>query len=1096
MSSSSIKVAIRCRPLLGQERPTGGLDIQNRRILLDSKTYDPDYTFPPTATQDDVFHACRPILQCVKEGMNGTIMVYGQTGTGKTYTMLGNEETEQGLVHRVVAEMLDYVQHKTMDGSQCALTLSMIEIYNERLTDMLSPNGEEEVTLISGFPRFTHKATLCRVSDAIETIRRGLAWRHTAATLMNERSSRSHVVFIFDLEEYNAFTDQTDVAHLFMIDLAGSESLKKSQASGVAAGEAGKINKSLLALKSVFLALSNTNEATRPSHVPYRDSKLTELLQDSIGGTARTLLIACISSVGRDIEETKSTLLYAVKARSIRNAANTEKEKLLVRLRSMEVENQKLRNRLQERVGERGGYYVTKEEHDQTQEMEESYGKMKEAVEQLMQDRQSSDARQHIWESQVKVLHALLEDKAAELQGFKEIYYEALQRFENQAATLQRIVRGGVGEAKEAVQLSFAGNYARLHTWRTELLNALEEPLPTATSVLAEDKAEEDAQLPPPLSQHQPTPQEEREQTTEPSFLNERYSTPPPALPPVQTPTTTTAAAAAVASVGRGTRSLTPPISPMRNGSSNNVSHGQAVSSSASSAVVTIATTAAGTASLGGRMLGASRSARGSTASSMQRVSAASASTSPTRRGARPRLGSAATSANASRRATQTSPSLVACHHPPLLPMAPPAPLPLPTTGTPVISKDQHATEEGEEGCSDAVVVVEAAGQLHPGGGAPPSTLSPPQLPLAISGESSKLPPWSAMLAHHDAKCMRTVRRLNDAVVAMLEECLHAFEQYKSQAEQTEERRRRGLEDVCYRLRSELESHLTQLQRVDAAGERDIRAARGTLGDQLQLRLRLRPTADAAPFQQTLRNACAEVVRHATHAFPHPSTPAQAEAAMDAVVTHVQRCSAGFAVQSLDPLASSAVGLHTSFVGPPATASSSSASSPLVGRAAASSSVGSPVLLDRIAMPRLSPPLPSTGTGAAAGSGQQVARSSAPPAASKDEVGEDENETFALRSSSSPTRDTRSTTVPAMASSLSSCTASQMQRGSARASSLRSSVALSTLPVNGAASRSIGSRRGDEGSLVGRGKRTRSNASSQRGDGSSRRTTASHRALR
>lgn len=1096
MSSSSIKVAVRCRPLLGQERPTGGLDIQNRRILLDSKTYDPDYTFSPTASQEDVFHACRPILQCVKEGMNGTIMVYGQTGTGKTYTMLGNEEAEQGLVHKVVAEMLDYVQQKTMDGAQCALTLSMIEIYNERLTDMLSPNGEEEVTLISGFPRFTHKATLCRVSDAIETIQRGLAWRHTAATLMNERSSRSHVVFIFDLEEYNSFTDQTDVAHLFMIDLAGSESLKKSQASGVAAGEAGKINKSLLALKSVFLALSNTNEATRPSHVPYRDSKLTELLQDSIGGTARTLMIACISSVGRDIEETKSTLLYAVKARSIRNAANTEKEKLLVRLRSMEVENQKLRNRLQERVNERGGYYITKEEHEQTQEMEESYGKMKEAVEQLMQDRQNSDARQHIWESQVKVLRTLLDDKATELQNFKEIYYEALRRFENQAATLQRMVRGGVGAAKDAVQLSFADNYARLHAWRTELLNALEEPLPTSMPVVPDEQRHEENKL----------PQPQQESTVNITTTSERCATPPP-LASAQS--SIQAALAGASAASRKMHSITPPVSPVRNengspsGTINNNSStahtGTYAVPSSSAPSLSASTTAPG--AVAGRAAGSSRSARGSTASSsLQRVSSiTSATVSPTRRGGRSRLGGAApTSASTSRRATQTSPSLAACHPPLFLPMAPPATLP-PSGAAAVAAKDPHVNQEEEEEEEDHTgQVVEAQDPLHPsaGGATAPLHVSPTRLLPSSSSSSPQpaptQPSWSVLLAQHDAQCMRTVHRLNNAVLAMLEECLRAFEDYRSRAEHTEDTRRQGLEDVCRRLRSDFEAHLTQLQRIDAASQRDLRDARRSFSDQLQLARQLRPTAETAPFQQALRCACTEVVRHATHAFPHPSTPAAAEAAMDAVVVSVQRCSAAFSVQALDPLASSSVALNASVGNAVATSSSSSPSSPLpLRKAATTGSMSGPVTQELAVapMPRLSPPLYAEAI--ASSRGQEAVREDEEGAVAEEEQ-EEEEHVSAL--SSSPVRETRFTTV--------SRTFSQQQQqqqqplASARASSLRSSAALSTVPVNRVTSRAMDSRRGGLGSQVERCKRTRSNASSPRGEGASRRTTTMHRALR
>lgn len=480
---SSIKVAVRCRPLFDGERAASGLDVQNRRILLDSKTYDPDYTFPPSSNQDDIFQICKPVLDVVKEGgLNGTIMVYGQTGTGKTYTMLGNDGQDNGLVHKVIQSMLEHVQAKSSEGAECALTLSMVEIYNERLTDMLSVNGSEEVTLINGFPRFTNKVTLCRIEDANKAVNQGLSWRHTAATAMNEHSSRSHVVFIVDYEEVNAYTNETDVSHLFLVDLAGSESLKKSQAVGTVAGEAGKINKSLLALKSVFLALSNTNEASRPSHVPYRDSRLTELLQDSIGGTARTLMIACISAVGRDIEETKSTLTYAVKARSIRNATNSEREKLLIRLRSLEVENQRLRNRLEDRVTERGSYTIGKEEHQRYQQLEEDVEQLRQAVSELVKDNQAIRAREHIAESRRKALEIVIEEKDAEVERYRLVYQEALKKFELQARSLQRAVQLTVGEAKETAERLSQAQYSQLEEWRKAVEEAADQTLKPLTS--------------------------------------------------------------------------------------------------------------------------------------------------------------------------------------------------------------------------------------------------------------------------------------------------------------------------------------------------------------------------------------------------------------------------------------------------------------------------------------------------------------------------------------------------------------------------------------------------------------------------------------
>lgn len=484
---SNIKVAVRCRPLFDGERPLNGLDVQSRRILLDSKVYDPDFTFGPTSTQDDVFQVCHPILEAVKEGgLNGTIMVYGQTGTGKTFTMLGaGGGKDNGVAHKVIADMLDYVTTKNLSGSQCSLVMSMIEIYNERLTDMLSPQGNEEVTLINGFPRFTKKVVICSMEDANKTVAQGLSWRKTAPTMMNDRSSRSHVVFIIDVEEVNSYTQEAEVRHLFLVDLAGSESLKKSQAVGSVAGETGKINKSLLALKSVFLALSSTNEGNRPSHVPYRDSRLTELLQDSIGGGARTIMIACISSVGRDMEETKSTLMYAVKARSIRNAANTEREKLLVRLRSLETENQRLRNRLEDRITERGGYMVTKDEHQHYQELEEEVGKLRDSVAVMVKESQTSSARQHVTESKTKMLEMAVEEKEAEMLQMRQVYQEAMRRFDMHANQLQRVVRDGVQKAQETAEQLCVEQHSKVEAWRKSWEEATDEPPPSAIDLMA-----------------------------------------------------------------------------------------------------------------------------------------------------------------------------------------------------------------------------------------------------------------------------------------------------------------------------------------------------------------------------------------------------------------------------------------------------------------------------------------------------------------------------------------------------------------------------------------------------------------------------------
>lgn len=449
---SSIKVCVRVRPLSDarKEKWAAGFDIHGRRLTLGTKTYDPDVTLRAESTQDDVFGYALPILDAVKDGNNGTILVYGQTGTGKTHTMIGGDGQFDGITIKAIEYLLDYVRDETLRGKQVALALSVLEIYNERITDMLSDNAAE-ILLVNGFPRHTTSATLSSLDEAVATVQRALHGRHVSETAMNDRSSRSHVIFMLDLIEKTETS--TDISHLFLVDLAGSESIKKSQVVGKAALEAGMINKSLLALKNVILTLSsstNQDPAAR-GHVPYRDSRLTELLQDSIGGTARTMFIACVSPNGRDIDETKSTLDYATKARSIRNVSNTERDKLQIKCRGLEMEVLKLKNRL-ERQAERGGYTVTKDEHDQILADAEQLKELKDSVALLQRDNKEAKAHTQVTNSQIAIFRESMLAKDAELQQCKAALAGAVQHMHIAAASLDATLTRCVDAAKGAVE--------------------------------------------------------------------------------------------------------------------------------------------------------------------------------------------------------------------------------------------------------------------------------------------------------------------------------------------------------------------------------------------------------------------------------------------------------------------------------------------------------------------------------------------------------------------------------------------------------------------------------------------------------------------
>ena len=438
--ASTIKVAVRLRPLDENkgEKWAQGMEIRGRRIILGSRTFDPDATLNTESNQNDVYDQCAPIVESVKNGSNGTILVYGQTGTGKTYTMLGDpKQGTQGVAYRSIDALLAYVTDKVMTGGRCALSLSMLEIYNERITDMLSAD-QSEVVLFGGFPHSASKIPLASMSAAMSSIGKGLSYRHVSPTAMNERSSRSHVILILHLEEQPEGMEQADISRLFLVDLAGSESLKKSQASGKAVGEAGAINKSLLALKSVVLALSSSGGDGVRAHIPYRDSRLTEMLQDSIGGSARTMFIACISPVGRDVEETKSTLDYASKARTIRNVSNTEKDKMAIRVRSLEVELQKCRNQLFDKIGDRGGVWVSKEEHERFLGLAEELATARTDIATLTRMYEQSQARTSVSDSQVAIYKEAVVVLERDLEAARRSQGGALERLERTTMSLQK----------------------------------------------------------------------------------------------------------------------------------------------------------------------------------------------------------------------------------------------------------------------------------------------------------------------------------------------------------------------------------------------------------------------------------------------------------------------------------------------------------------------------------------------------------------------------------------------------------------------------------------------------------------------------------
>lgn len=296
------------------------------------KTYNFDNVFGPEADQGMVYQAVvSPVLNEVLSGYNCTIFAYGQTGTGKTHTMegdltsnLGTYSSEAGIIPRTLYRLFHQLE---LSNNEYAVHASFVELYNEELRDLLSADLPAPLTT-GGLKVYDDKARgvviqgledtpMRDAAHGLELLRRGSHKRQIAATRCNENSSRSHSVFTLTVhtkETTSKGEDVLRVGKLNLVDLAGSENIGRSGAENKRAREAGMINQSLLTLGRVINAL-----VEKSSHVPYRESKLTRLLQESLGGRTKTCIIATVSAEKSNLEETMSTLDYALRAKSIRN---------------------------------------------------------------------------------------------------------------------------------------------------------------------------------------------------------------------------------------------------------------------------------------------------------------------------------------------------------------------------------------------------------------------------------------------------------------------------------------------------------------------------------------------------------------------------------------------------------------------------------------------------------------------------------------------------------------------------------------------------------------------------------------------------------
>ncbi|KAE9598230.1 putative minus-end-directed kinesin ATPase [Lupinus albus] len=339
----SIRVYCRVRPFFpGQQNHLSTVEnIEGGTITVSipskngkgRKSFNFNKVFGPSATQAEIFCDMQPLIRSVLDGYNVCIFAYGQTGSGKTYTMTGPKEiTEKsrGVNYRALSDLFRIADQRN-DTFLYEISVQMIEIYNEQVRDLLVTDGANRRYPFNKIHCSSHKglsvpdASLVPVSstiDVIELMNRGQRNRAVGATALNDRSSRSHSCLTVHVQGRDSTSGAILRGCMHLVDLAGSERVDKSEATGDRLKEAQHINKSLSALGDVIASLAQKN-----SHVPYRNSKLTQLLQDSLGGQAKTLMFVHISPESDSIGETISTLKFAERVATVElGAARVNKD--------------------------------------------------------------------------------------------------------------------------------------------------------------------------------------------------------------------------------------------------------------------------------------------------------------------------------------------------------------------------------------------------------------------------------------------------------------------------------------------------------------------------------------------------------------------------------------------------------------------------------------------------------------------------------------------------------------------------------------------------------------------------------------------------
>ncbi|XP_010529861.1 PREDICTED: kinesin-like protein KIN-5B [Tarenaya hassleriana] len=476
----NVQVLLRCRPLSDEEQKSNvprviSCNEQKKEVTVlhsaANKQVDRFFTFDkvfgPKAQQRAIYdQAIAPIVHEILEGFSCTVFAYGQTGTGKTYTMEGGMRkkggdlpAEAGVIPRAVRHIFDTLEAQNADYS---MKVTFLELYNEEITDLLAPDDnsrlmedkqKKPISLMEDgkgcvVVRGLEEEVVYSANDIYALLERGAAKRRTADTLLNKRSSRSHSVFTITVhikEEAVGDEELIKCGKLNLVDLAGSENILRSGSRDGRAREAGEINKSLLTLGRVINAL-----VEHSPHVPYRDSKLTRLLRDSLGGKTKTCIIATISPSAHSLEETLSTLDYAHRAKNIKNKPEAnQKFSKAVLLKDLYLEIERMREDVRA-ARDRNGVYIPQERF--VQEEAEKKARI-ERVEQLennldLSERECSKFRDLYLSEQEKLLDTEselkdckrnLDNSNKELLDLEENYKELVLKLTEREVIISRM---------------------------------------------------------------------------------------------------------------------------------------------------------------------------------------------------------------------------------------------------------------------------------------------------------------------------------------------------------------------------------------------------------------------------------------------------------------------------------------------------------------------------------------------------------------------------------------------------------------------------------------------------------------------------------